>query len=86
VWDDPETFRPDRWDGEVSRGVDSYFPFGSGPRVCIGRQIALTEAQFALAHALQEYEIEVLTEELDLRPSITLRPSGPVEARVRARN
>ncbi|MXR52593.1 cytochrome P450 [Halovenus sp. WSH3] len=85
VWNDPRTFRPDRWDGEVSRGIDSYFPFGSGPRVCIGKQIALTEAQFTLAHVLQEFDVVVEREQLDLQPSVTLRPSGPVEATVTAR-
>ena len=57
---------------------------GSGPRVCIGRQIALTESQFALAHILQHYDVEVTADELDLQPSVTLRPSGPLEAEISA--
>jgi cytochrome P450 len=85
VWSEPEQFRPERWAGEVSRSNDSYFPFGSGPRVCIGKQIALTEAQFTLAHVLQEFDVAVDREHLDLQPSVTLRPSGPVEATVRTR-
>lgn len=84
VWGDANRFRPNRWDGEVSRGLDAYFPFGSGPRVCIGRQIALTEAQFALAHVLSQYDVEVLADELDLQPSVTLRPRGTVHAEVTA--
>ncbi len=86
VFSEPERFRPDRWDGEVSRSEEAYFPFGSGPRVCIGRQVALTEAQFALAHVLSKYDVDVTTERLDLRPSVTLRPGGPVRAEVRARD
>jgi len=87
IWDDPGAFRPDRWgeDGDASRADDHYFPFGSGPRVCIGRQVALTEAQFTLAHVLQHYDVEVLAEDLDLQPGLTLRPSGPLRARVDAR-
>lgn len=85
VWTDPLSFRPDRWAGEVSRGNESYFPFGSGPRVCIGKQIALTEAQFTLAHVLQQADVVVEQEELTLRPSVTLRPSGPVPASVTVR-
>lgn len=85
VWDAPRSFRPDRWDGEVSRSEDAYFPFGSGPRVCIGRQLALTEAQFTLAHVLQRYEVELLTDDLSLRPGVTLRPDGPLRARVSER-
>jgi len=84
VWLDPETFRPDRWDGDVSRGIDSYFPFGSGPRVCIGKQIALTEAQFTLAHVLQHYDVTLESERLALQPSVTLRPDGPLRATVEA--
>ncbi len=85
VWSDPLQFKPGRWAGEASRGNDSYFPFGSGPRVCIGKQIALTEAQFTLAHVLQEFDVTVQHDDLDLQPSVTLRPSRPVEARVTAR-
>ncbi|MFB6127813.1 MAG: cytochrome P450 [Halolamina sp.] len=84
VWDDPEAFRPERWAGEVSRSEDSYFPFGSGPRVCIGRQIALLEAQFALAHVLQEYDLTVVDADagLDLQPGVTLQPEAPLRASV----
>ena len=85
AWTDPLSFRPDRWAGEVSRGHDSYFPFGSGPRACIGKQIALTEAQFTLAHVLQEFDVELRQEALSLQPSVTLRPTGPVRASVTAR-
>lgn len=84
VWQDPETFRPDRWEGDVSRGSDSYFPFGSGPRVCIGKQIALTEAQFTFAHVLQHYDVTLEHERLGLQPGVTLRPDGPVRATVEA--
>lgn len=84
VWSDPLTFDPDRWAGSASRGDSAYYPFGSGPRVCIGRQVALTEAQFALAHVLQHYDVQVTADELDLQPSVTLRPSGPMEAEISA--
>jgi cytochrome P450 len=84
VWENPETFDPDRW-ADVSRGTDSYFPFGSGPRVCIGRQIALTEAQFVLAHVLDRYEVDVTNDRLEFRPAVTLQPTERVRARVRRR-
>jgi len=86
VWEHPEAFDPDRWGDTASRAADSYFPFGAGPRVCIGRQIALTEAQFALAHVLQHYDVETATDSLSFQPGVTLRPDGPVEARVRRRS
>jgi cytochrome P450 len=85
VWDDPETFDPDRWANAASRARDAYFPFGSGPRVCIGRQVALTEAQFALAGILQAYDVEVLTENMAFRPAVTLQPATTLQAKVTAR-
>jgi cytochrome P450 len=86
VWSEPAVFRPDRWAEEASRSCDAYFPFGSGPRVCIGRQVALTEAQFALAAILQAYDVEVVPDRFDFRPAVTLQPSNPVRARIRARD
>lgn len=83
VWDAPAAFRPDRWT-DRSRKTPSYFPFGYGPRVCVGRQLALTEAQFALAQLLQRYEVDVDTDAFGFRPGVTLQPDGPVPARVRA--
>ena len=83
VWEDPGSFRPERWGESASRGQDSYFPFGSGPRVCIGRQIALTEAQFTLAHVLQQYDVETTTADLDFRLGVTMRPDTPLETGVR---
>ena len=86
IWSDPLSFRPDRWDGEVSRSEEAYFPFGSGPRVCIGRQIALTEAQFTLAHVLQQYDIQTTTADLDFRLGVTMRPDTALETTVRTVN
>lgn len=84
-WVDPTSFDPRRWEHTASRASDAYFPFGSGPRVCIGRQIALLEAQFTIAHVLQGYDVEVTTDSLDLTPGVTLRPGNPIHARVTAR-
>jgi cytochrome P450 len=54
--------------------------------VCIGRQVALTEAQFALAGILQAYDVEVLTEEMTFRPAVTLQPATTLQAQVTARD
>ncbi len=86
AWDDPDQFRPERWRADASRAADSYFPFGSGPRSCVGRQLALIEAQFALAGVLRRYDVEVLVDEFDFRPAVTLQPTGDVPARLAARD
>lgn len=86
VWDDPERFRPSRWRDEVSRAEPAYFPFGSGPRSCIGRQLALVEAQFALAGVLSRYDVRVLVDDIEFRPAATLQPAGEIPARVERRD
>ncbi len=55
-WESPDQFRPERFLGELpaSRPRYAYFPFGGGPRVCIGSQFAMIEAQLVLATVIHE--------------------------------
>jgi cytochrome P450 len=76
-WPRPEAFDPDRFLPEVvkTRPKFSYFPFGGGPRVCIGNHFAMMEAVLMLAIILTRFEVELLPfEELKFAPSITLQP------------
>jgi cytochrome P450 len=76
----PEGFDPDRWLPERARDLPrfAYFPFGGGPRVCIGNHFALMEATLILAVIVQRFRIELLAgERLVLKPSVTLRQAGP---------
>ncbi|HLV81306.1 MAG TPA: cytochrome P450, partial [Chthonomonadaceae bacterium] len=54
---EPECFRPERWAGGFARALPkyAYFPFGGGPRICIGNTFALMEAALALAAIAQTY-------------------------------
>src|SRR5690606_18794749 len=85
----PEGFDPDRWEPERAARLPryAYFPFGGGPRVCIGNHFAMLEATLMLATIAQRYRFELLPgERLELKPSVTLRQSGPgLQARVVAR-
>lgn len=56
-WNDPTAFAPDRFAGKAAPWVQmpGYIPFGVGPRICIGLNFALAEAQIVLAHLLQRY-------------------------------
>jgi len=85
-YDDPTGFRPERWTDAFRDGLPKFawFPFGGGPRRCIGDGFALQEARLALATVVRDWEVEPL-EGLSFAPSVTLRPDGPVEMRVRRR-
>jgi cytochrome P450 len=76
-FDAPDSFRPERWlDGlakRLPRGV--FYPFGMGPRMCIGSSFAMLEATLLLATIAQRWRFG-LVDGQDLRPfpAITLRP------------
>jgi cytochrome P450 len=85
---EPERFRPERWlDGSTDKLPRfSYFPFGGGPRVCIGQHFATLEVLLVLARFAQEIRFEREPGAvLELSPVVTLRPKGPVRFAVRRR-
>jgi cytochrome P450 len=74
---EPEAFAPDRWTPEFERNLPrcAYFPFGAGPRVCIGNSFALMELRLILPTILQRWHLEpASTAPLELMASITTRP------------
>jgi cytochrome P450 len=76
---DPEVFDPDRFLPERSKDRPrfSYFPFGGGPRTCIGNHFAMMEAVLMLAIIARRFHVELLPHtRLELAPSVTLRPAG----------
>jgi cytochrome P450 len=78
-WAHPEAFDPDRFEPELvkARPRFSYFPFGGGPRICIGNHFAMMEAVLMLAIIAQRWQVDLLPfEELRFSPSVTLRPKG----------
>lgn len=58
LWDNPQHFDPDRWDTEAvkNRPQGSYVPFGTGPRGCIGFNLALAEVKILLPELVYRYE------------------------------
>jgi cytochrome P450 len=73
LWENPEGFDPQRFAQEPPRGA--YFPFGGGPRMCIGNGFASMEAELALATIAQRVRPDLVPgHRVELEPSITLRP------------
>jgi cytochrome P450 len=81
-WENPEGFDPERMAGHPSA---AYFPFGGGPRSCIGEHFALLEADVLLRALLTRFRVESLAPVTRLAPLITLRPAEPVPVILRAR-
>lgn len=80
---DPDQFLPERWLEETKRPKFSYFPFGGGPRICIGMSFALTEAKAILIRILQNHDLVCTnTDPLKLIPSVTLRPGTSIPYRL----
>ncbi len=85
----PERFQPERWLDGLSRRLPrfAYFPFGGGPRLCIGSSFAMTEAILVLATIARRVNLQVEPPQpLVLMPSITLRPKHGLSAVVAAPN
>jgi cytochrome P450 len=87
-YDDPESFRPERWFGGLRNTLPrfAYMPFGGGPRVCIGQHFAMTEAVLLLATIVRRFRIHWTGDRpIVPQPSITLRPLGGVPVRLARR-
>jgi cytochrome P450 len=85
-WDHPDEFDPDRWARDRDRPNFAYFPFGGGPRHCIGKHLAKLEAKLILARTSQRYELEYTREsEPDLWPTLTMHPRDGMPMRVHER-
>ncbi|MDX3536980.1 cytochrome P450 [Streptomyces sp. MB09-01] len=84
-WPDPDRFDPERFtpEAEAARPRYAWFPFGGGPRACIGQHFSMLESVVALAMILRAYEFEAVDTEIPVGAGITLRTDGPVRCRVR---
>ncbi|WP_354644622.1 cytochrome P450 [Kitasatospora camelliae] len=79
-WEDPERFDPERFTPEREAGRHRYawFPFGGGPRACIGQHFSMLESVLGLAALLRAFEIEAVDTEVPVASGITLEARGPV--------
>jgi cytochrome P450 len=87
-YDAPLEFRLERWEGDLLRRLPrfAYFPFGGGPRQCIGNSFALMEATMVLATIAQQYRFRLIAgHPVVPLASITLRPRHGIRATLEAR-
>ncbi len=85
-WDDPEAFRPERWLEDGNRPDYAYFPFGGGPRHCIGMRFAMMELKHIVPMIAQRVAFDLQSDpDPALAAGVTLRPRNPIEMRVRHR-
>jgi len=87
-FDEPERFKPERWEGDLEDRLPrgAYFPFGAGDRHCIGEGFAWQEALLILATLAERWKFELVPgQNIRPRPSVTLRPDRPIKMIVRPR-
>jgi len=87
-FEEPEAFRPERWAGDLARRLPrfAYFPFGGGPRQCIGNSFAQMEAILLLAAIAQRFRLSLIFgQRITPTPYITLRPEPGIRMLVTRR-
>ena len=84
----PDAFEPERWTDQFEKALPefAYYPFGGGPRFCIGKYFAMTEAKLLLATIAQRFHLDLVPNH-PVAPltSVTLRPKDGVKMIVRKR-
>jgi cytochrome P450 len=87
-FEDPLAFRPERWAGDLLKRLPhyAYFPFGGGPRICIGGGFALQEAALVVATVIPRYHFTLVPDHLVVPlPVVTLRPRNGIRATLKQR-
>jgi cytochrome P450 len=82
-WPEPEQFRPERFlpAQGTKRHPYAYFPFGGGPRACIGGAFAMMKGPLVLAAIARRFRVELLSGQAAVpEPTFTLRPRDGVKA------
>ncbi|WP_310992902.1 cytochrome P450 [Aequorivita marina] len=78
-WEDPKAFKPERFSGvSASHFSGQYFPFGAGPRMCIGNNFAMYEMILAIAELMETYKIKAKSLPIEVKPLITLKPKNAI--------
>lgn len=84
---EPERFRPERWTAQFRRDMPkfAYFPFGGGPRICIGNTFAMMEMTLVLAAIGQRFSLQMAEGVIEPKPTFTLQPAHGIPMRIERR-
>lgn len=88
IWQEPERFLPDRFLSESANGRHpfAYFPFGGGPRLCVGAQFAMLEAPLVAVMLWRDFTVRLVPgQTIRPLPRVTLRADRPVWAPITVR-
>lgn len=77
-WENPLQFNPKRFGGAPNEHSEYYFPFGAGPRMCIGNNFAMFEMQMVISQLLDGLRIVDQSAPIEIQPLITLRPKNAI--------
>lgn len=78
-WEDPLAFNPERFhSGNKKKYSDWYFPFGAGPRMCVGSNFAMYEMIYTVSELVKKYKITTTISEIEIKPLITLKPVNAI--------
>ncbi|HNP33200.1 MAG TPA: cytochrome P450 [Flavobacterium sp.] len=76
-WNNPEDFKPERFLGEQKKESYKYFyPFGAGPRMCIGLGFAMYEMSLTLSYIIKKFKVTSSAKDIQVNPLVTLKPVG----------
>lgn len=87
-WKDPDTFNPDRFSKENMKDLPNYayFPFGGGPRLCIGNNFAMFEMQILLTQLVKQFTFTLEPNQIiEPQPMVTLRPRNGIKMKMQKR-
>lgn len=76
LWDNPESFVPERFANGGRQFSSQYFPFGAGPRKCIGNNFAMFEMIIAVTTLVKKFKIQPKFDYVKITPLITLKPKN----------
>jgi cytochrome P450 len=85
-FDEPDAFKPERWESGEPALKYAYFPFGGGPRQCIGNYFAMMEIVLLLATIGQRFRFRLDPEHrVEVLPVLSLRPKNGIKVIIEPR-